>query len=75
MEQKTITVTRAEMKKAIVVEKILGGHMTNSEGAAALGITVRQLIRIKHTYRRKARKGWLIRTEDAHQVMPFRMMC
>ncbi|WP_188533758.1 helix-turn-helix domain-containing protein, partial [Paenibacillus abyssi] len=42
--------TRAEMKKVVVVEKIIGGHMTNDEGAAALGLTKRQIIRLKQKY-------------------------
>ncbi|WP_068786938.1 ISNCY family transposase [Paenibacillus phocaensis] len=42
--------TRAELKKVVVVEKILGGHMTNKEGAAALGLTERQVIRLKKKY-------------------------
>lgn len=50
MEQETITLTRAELKKVLVVEKILEGHMTNKEGAATLGITDRQMIRLKKKY-------------------------
>ncbi len=42
--------TRAEMKKVVVVEKLIGGHMTNREGAAALGLTERQIIRLKQRY-------------------------
>ncbi|MFC3342399.1 ISNCY family transposase [Paenibacillus abyssi] len=42
--------TRAEMKKVVVVEKIIGGHMTNDEGAATLGLTKRQIIRLKQKY-------------------------
>ncbi|MBN2980011.1 ISNCY family transposase [Cohnella algarum] len=42
--------TRAELKKVLVVEKILDGHMTNVEGAATLGLTVRQMIRLKKKY-------------------------
>lgn len=42
--------TRAELKKVVVVEKVLGGHMTNKEGAAALGLTERQMIRLKKKY-------------------------
>lgn len=49
--------TRAEMKKVLVVEKILGGHMTNKEGAAALGISGRQIIRLKKTYLEKGAEG------------------
>lgn len=43
MGQETLTLTRAELKKVLVVEKILEGHMTNAEGAAALGLSVRQV--------------------------------
>lgn len=50
MGQETVTLTRAELKKVVVVEKILSGHMTNGEGAAALGLTVRQMIRLKKKY-------------------------
>jgi len=50
MGQETLTLTRAELKKVLVVEKILEGHMTNMEGAATLGLTVRQMIRLKKKY-------------------------
>jgi transposase len=50
MGQETVTLTRAELKKVLVVEKILDGRMTNGEGAAALGLTVRQVIRLKQKY-------------------------
>lgn len=42
--------TRSELKKVVVVEKIISGHMTNEEGAAALGLTSRQVIRLKKKY-------------------------
>lgn len=42
--------TKAELKKVLVVEKILDGRMTNKEGAAALGLTERQIIRLKKKY-------------------------
>jgi len=38
MGQERVTLTRAEWKKVLVVEKILDGHMTNAEGADALGL-------------------------------------
>lgn len=47
MGQETTTLTKAEMKKVLVVEKILDGSMTNMEGAVVLGITPRQIIRLK----------------------------
>lgn len=50
MGQETVTLTKAELKKVLVVEKILGGQMTNREGAAALGLTERQVIRLKKKY-------------------------
>ncbi|NGQ95415.1 ISNCY family transposase [Brevibacillus sp. SYP-B805] len=42
--------TRAELKKVLVVEKILDGRMTNQEGATVLGLTTRQVIRLKKKY-------------------------
>ncbi|MBB6735864.1 ISNCY family transposase [Cohnella zeiphila] len=42
--------SRAELKKVVVVEKIISGHMTNAEGAALLGLTNRQVIRLKKKY-------------------------
>lgn len=50
MEQETLTLNRTELKKVIVVEKILGGHMTIKEGATALRLTERQIIRLKKKY-------------------------
>jgi transposase len=50
MGQETITLTNAEMKKVLVVEKVLDGQMTNMEAAAVLGITTRQVIRLKKKY-------------------------
>ena|GEM_PF-743219 len=39
--------TRTKLKKVIVVEKIISGHMTNTEGAKTLGLTGRQVISVK----------------------------
>jgi transposase len=50
MGQERVTLTSAEWKKALVVEKIVDGHMTNAEGAAALGLSERQMIRLKKRY-------------------------
>lgn len=50
MGQERVTFSRAEWKKALVVEKILDGRMTNAEGAAVLGLSVRQVIRLKKKY-------------------------
>ncbi len=50
MGQETITLTNAEMKKVLVVEKVLDGLMTNVEAAALLEITPRQVNRLKKKY-------------------------
>lgn len=42
--------TQAELKKVFVVEKILDGRMTNQEGAKVLGLSIRQIIRLKKRY-------------------------
>lgn len=57
MGQETITLTRAEMKKVLVVEKIINGDMTNEEGALALGLTKRQVIRLKQKYIKEGAQG------------------
>jgi transposase len=45
------------MKKVLVVEKIINGHMTNSEGAERLGVTKRQIIRLKQRYMEEGAHG------------------
>ena len=50
MGQELVTLTQAELKKVFVVEKILDGRMTNQEGAKVLGLSIRQIIRLKKRY-------------------------
>jgi transposase len=57
MGQETLSLTRAELKKVKVMEKIIDGHMTNTEGAVLLGISTRQVIRLKKTYLAKGEEG------------------
>jgi len=57
MGQETITLRREEMKKVLVVGKIIDGHMTNNEGAMALGISIRQIIRLKNNYKAEGAQG------------------
>lgn len=57
MGQGTITLTNAEMKKVLVVEKILDGLMTNVDAAALLGITPRQVILLKKKYMQEGSSG------------------
>ncbi|MDQ8734196.1 helix-turn-helix domain-containing protein, partial [Paenibacillus sp. LHD-38] len=49
--------SREEMKKVLVVGKIIDGHMTNNEGAIALGISLRQIIRLKNKYKAEGAQG------------------
>ncbi|WP_338551945.1 ISNCY family transposase [Paenibacillus sp. KS-LC4] len=49
--------TRKELKKIHVVQKIGDGHLTNSEGALTLGISVRQIIRLKNKYKAEGESG------------------
>lgn len=57
MEQEKIILTKAELKKVLVVEKMIDGQMTNNEGAAVLGLTTRQVIRLKQIYQREGAEG------------------
>lgn len=57
MGQETITLTNTEMKKVHVVEKILDELMTNVQAVALLGITPRQVIRLKKKYMREGSSG------------------
>lgn len=57
MGQETFTLSREEMKKVLVVEKIIDGHMTNNEGAITLGISIRQIIRLKNKYKAEGAQG------------------
>ena len=49
--------SRKELKKVLVVEKIIDGHMTNNEGAMTLGISIRQIIRLKNKYKSEGAQG------------------
>jgi hypothetical protein len=43
----TFTMSRKEVPRAGLVEAALAGPITNAQGAAALGLTVRQFQRLK----------------------------
>jgi transposase len=57
MGQETITLSKEELKKVFVVRKIIEGLMTNHEGAMALGISVRQIIRLKNNFKTEGEQG------------------
>lgn len=50
MGQELVTLSEKELKKLRVVEKILDGRMTTKEGAISLGLSERQVIRLKKKY-------------------------
>ena len=52
-----VTFTMEDMKRYSVVKAVMEGRMTNGEGAAALGLSARQLKRIKKKVRRKGMAG------------------
>ncbi|REK75550.1 helix-turn-helix domain-containing protein [Paenibacillus paeoniae] len=49
--------SREEMKKVLVVGKIIDGHMTNNEGAILMGMSIRQIIRLKNKYKAEGAQG------------------
>jgi transposase len=52
-----VTFTMKDMKRYSVVKAVMDRRMTNREGAAALGLSVRQLKRIKKKVKRKGMAG------------------
>jgi len=56
MDKEIITLNRAEMKKALVIDKLIAHLMTTSEAADSLGITTRQVLRLKD---KVVKQGWM----------------
>jgi transposase len=57
MTQEKIILTPAEMKKILVIEKLMNHHMTTKEAATVLGISIRQVLRLKATYQQEGAQG------------------
>jgi transposase len=57
MGQEIITLTTAEMKKVLVIEKVIACQITVEEAAALLDLSTRQVLRIKKTYVEKGVQG------------------
>jgi transposase len=51
MEEETVTLGRAEQKRALVLNQVLEGRMTQREAALVLGLSVRQVKRLTARYR------------------------
>ncbi|HEY8528247.1 MAG TPA: helix-turn-helix domain-containing protein, partial [Paenibacillaceae bacterium] len=51
MSKEQITLTKNELKRAMVLEKWIDGHLTEQDVAPILGISIRQAYRLKAKYR------------------------
>jgi len=59
MEEERISLGTREQKRATVLNQVLAGSLTLPEGAAVLGLSVRQLKRLKRRYRQRGPAGLL----------------
>jgi transposase len=57
MRQERVTLTQDELKRVKVLERVSGGSMSMKEAAETLGITCRQLRRLKSQYTQEGETG------------------
>jgi transposase len=57
MEQERMTLSRYELKRVKVLERVLSGSMSYAEGADTLGVSSRQLRRLKTKYLEEGESG------------------
>jgi transposase len=57
MKQERVTLTQRELKRVKVLERVAGGSMNMREAAETLGITCRQLRRLKSKYAQEGETG------------------
>jgi transposase len=57
MRQERITLTREEMKRVLVIQKLVDKLLTTKEAATSLGLSTRQVLRLKATYIAEGAKG------------------
>ena len=57
MGQEKITLTKAELKKVLVVEKLVARQIKVAEAAELLGLSTRQVLRLKKTYITEGAEG------------------
>jgi transposase len=62
-----VALTRNELKRVKVLERLLSGSMSNEEAAESLGVTCRQLRRLKSKYTQEGEKG-LIHGNRGHKL-------
>lgn len=58
MGQEKITLTKAELKKVLVVEKLVARQIKVAEAAELLGLSTRQVLRLKKTYITEGAEGF-----------------
>ena len=56
--------SKNELKRVKVLERVLGGSMSHSEAAASLGVTGRQLRRLKNKYVTEGEQGLIHGNKD-----------
>jgi transposase len=66
MSQERVTLSRKELKRVKVLERIASGSMSSAEGARSLGVSGRQLRRLKVKYEREGEEG-LIHGNRGHK--------
>jgi transposase len=64
MNQERVTLSKNVLKRLKVLERVLGGIMTNFDTAAGLGVTCRQLRRLKIKYKDKGEIGLIHGNRD-----------
>jgi transposase len=52
-----VTLTQKELKRVKILERLFGGSMSSAEAAEILGVTCRQLRRLKSKYAQEGEKG------------------
>ena len=57
MKTELVTLSKKELKRALVIGKTLDGGMSNAECASVLGLSIRQVIRLKNVCRREGAEG------------------
>jgi predicted HTH domain antitoxin len=73
MGQEKITLTKAELKKVLVIEKLVARQIKVAEAAELLQLSTRQVLRLKKLISRKELKVLPIRIAGANLYMRFRI--
>ena len=74
MRYKKITLTKTELKKILVIEKLVARHIKIAESHALLQLSTRQVLRLKKTSITEGAEGFPIKTEAANLHTPSLMM-